>query len=940
MDEPLVWEDESSVVEHSIDVPEAFEYVGAVREAAIPDDHPKIYLDYGVAKKLQAEAQRSIRVNAEVGGILLGTTVSDGSIIKVSHIAIGRDEDSSPVHYKFSYSVWDDLIDQMEDMSKEAGETLLLVGWYHTHPNMAVFLSRYDLRTHRDFHRPYQFALVLAPRVGTPDTKVGFFVNRRGSTPLLPGLRLYDASPGADIAAELPWQFQEVEAEGVEEGEDLDDGGDSRDQTPVVHQLGIVRREDPNWLLLGLDKAEGPVLPILEGMAATVVTEKADRIGVLLGTKTSKNHVTINRVRFLGKLGDDTVDERAEILGTLRFMAETFPAHGEQKILGLVRIVSPHRFSAGDVYDPIENNIHVAHLLGEVGYDLNEVPFQVGVVLYPGIEDDCVFFQVFAQHKTSRPVPLMSMRAMAPDFMKPGERYECVEGDHFVVEESPSMSAPISGLYKQAAAPAPPPLLEPEDTATAADFAAVAVIDPDLEIGGTQRSSRGLVLGAVVVLVLALAAIAVLLPGGEEAPKTTQEAAEDLDAVLDSVGDPYHYTLSGCGSLWNPGIPCEPFAEADASVAALITVELFPAYAAATFNPLDAWLIPTKDAGRRMKLERTKEGKKLVFAVQRGEDRWDAIWAGGEPVDVSVVLAPRGAELEIEDELSALRRTEVLRITVPAPGTAPKDRAGEAGTEGGDDPELSERPAQKAGSWAFADGTHDATVRWDGKDETFSSPVVVTGGAAGTWALRVATKPGGTPLAEKSAKAKGARQDLSGALGELLGRPAVAATVAELVLRSGSAVFVDLVPPEGQALNLRVSVGAMMVEHKVCVMMAGPDGSGVSGQAQVNGGGMRPTFSPNKDGVPECADGGKSGRWSSVTFGPGKAKVEFVYQGDDGALSPAKGQSQFGLLSRKWNDPAHGSKCLGVTINLGNSGMQKSVPTAVPLYSLVDGACR
>jgi proteasome lid subunit RPN8/RPN11 len=935
MDEPLVWEDESSVVEQSIDVPKAFHYVGTGREAGIPDDFPKIYLDYGVAKKLQAEAQRSVAVNAEVGGILLGTTTGDGSLIKVSHIAIGRDEDSSPVHYKFSYSVWDDLIDQMEDMSKQSGEELLLVGWYHTHPNMAVFLSRYDLRTHRDFHRPYQFALVLAPRVGTEDTKVGFFVNRRGSTPLLPGLRLYDAPSGANSDAELPWQFQDVEAEGVEEGEKQGDGGDTRDQTPVVHQLGIVRREDPNWLMLGLDKAEGPVLPILEAMAAAVVHSRADRIGVLLGTQTSKNHVTINRVRFLGKLLDeDPSDERVEILGTLRFMARTFPAHGEQKILGLVRIVSPHRFSVGDIYDPLEHNIQVAALLGEVGYDLNEVPFQVGLVLYAGIEEDTLFFQVFAQHKTSRPVPLMSMRAMAPEYMRPNERYECIDGDHFHIEAPPSMSAPLSGIYKLVeAAPLPPLEIEPEDTATAADFAAVHVVDPDLEIGGTQRSNKVLVGAALGLLIAAIGTIAVLLPGGQTDVQTTQEAAADLDAVLASVGDVYHYTLTGCGSRWNPGVPCVVFSEEPkAKEAPLVTVDLFPAYATATFNPLDAWLVATGTDGSRLKLTRGKDGKKLVFSVRRGEARWDALWANEDPLEVRLVLAPRGAELELEDELTALRRTESFRILAARgqPDAAPDD------TSGG----LPPRSAMRAGNWAFAAGGLETSVRWDGRKETFASPVLVSGGGAGTWTLRVASKPGGTPLAESETKASGRRQDMSEALADLLTRPAVAATVSELVLRSGSAVFADLVPPDGPSLRLRVSVGAMMVEHKVCVMMAGPDGGPVEGQAHVNGGGMRPTFAPGVAGASECADGGKTGRWTAVTFGPGKASVEFVYEGSEPELAAGRGQTQFGLLSRKWSNPANGSQCLGVTITLGRTGLQKTLPTAEPLYSLIDGGCQ
>jgi proteasome lid subunit RPN8/RPN11 len=930
MDEPLVWEDESSVVEHSIDVPSVFEYVGACREAGIPDDFPKVYLDHEVARKLQSEGQRSIQTNCEVGGILLGTTTNDGSLIKVSHIAIGRDEDSSPVHYKFSYSVWDDLIDQMDMMSKQSGEELLLVGWYHTHPNMAVFLSRYDLRTHRDFHRPYQFALVLAPRVGTKDTKVGFFVNRRGSTPLLPGLRLYGMIPGGNIAAELPWHFQELEAEGVEEGESLgDDGEDTRDQTPVVHQLGVVRREDPNWLLLGLDKAEGPVLPILEEMAAAVVESRSDRIGVLLGSKTSQNHVTINRVRFLGKLKDDQGDERAEILGTLRFMANTFPAHGEQKILGLVRIVSPHRFRPGDVYDPLQHNIQVAELLGEVGYDLDEVPFQIGMVLYPGIEDDVLFFQVFAQHKTSRPVPLMSMRAMAPEYMHPNERYESVEGAHFVIEDAPSLTAPISGIYKKAvAAPPPVPSLVIDETSTGTDFEAIP--DPaDIEIGGTQRSSRVLVWSAVAVLVAAIGAIAVLLPGVDSGVQTTQEMADALDAVIDAAGEPYRYNLSGCGRRWNPGLTCAPFASVgSAKTAPLVTVDLLPSYAAATFHPLDAWLLPPEPGGTRMKLEREKVDKQLIFSVVRGQPRWDSFWSSGEELKVRLVLAPRGAELELDDEFSALRRVDTL--TISAKGDEPEEvqKKGASRVE-----------ARGDEGWTLEDGGSEGIVRWDGREQKFASPVIVKGGARGTWSLRVATKRDGTPLAEIEVPARGRRQDLSKPLGDLLSRPAVAATVAELVLRSGSSVFLDLVPSEGTALKLRVPVGAMVIDHKVCVMLAGPDGGAVVGKAQVNGSGMKPTFAPDAGGVSECADGGKTGRWTAVTFGPGKARVQFVYQGDDPGLAAARGEMQSGLLARKWSDPQTGSQCLAVTISLGNSGLQKAVPAAKPLYSLIDGVC-
>ena len=170
MDEPVFFAEDTSEVATHFDVPAEHQYIGKVDESSIDPEMPTIYLQWEVAKRLQFEGQRSIQEDLEVAGILLGTRSADDSVIKVSHIAVAKDEDSSPVHFKFSYSVWDDLIDQMEEMSNEAGEELLLLGWYHTHPNMAVFLSRYDLRTHRDFARPYQFALVLAPRVGTSQT--------------------------------------------------------------------------------------------------------------------------------------------------------------------------------------------------------------------------------------------------------------------------------------------------------------------------------------------------------------------------------------------------------------------------------------------------------------------------------------------------------------------------------------------------------------------------------------------------------------------------------------------------------------------------------------------------------------------------------------------------------------------------------------------------
>jgi proteasome lid subunit RPN8/RPN11 len=50
-----------------------------------------------------------------------------------------------------------------------------LVGWYHTHPRMGIFLSGYDTWLHHNFFpRPYQVALVIEPH----STIGGFFIRR------------------------------------------------------------------------------------------------------------------------------------------------------------------------------------------------------------------------------------------------------------------------------------------------------------------------------------------------------------------------------------------------------------------------------------------------------------------------------------------------------------------------------------------------------------------------------------------------------------------------------------------------------------------------------------------------------------------------------------------------------------------------------------------
>jgi proteasome lid subunit RPN8/RPN11 len=70
----------------------------------------------------------------------------------------------------------DTLVAMNEDLEKRFPERQI-VGWYHTHPRMGVFLSHYDVWLHNHFFpEPWQVALVIEPHTSVG----GFFIRQEG----------------------------------------------------------------------------------------------------------------------------------------------------------------------------------------------------------------------------------------------------------------------------------------------------------------------------------------------------------------------------------------------------------------------------------------------------------------------------------------------------------------------------------------------------------------------------------------------------------------------------------------------------------------------------------------------------------------------------------------------------------------------------------------
>ncbi len=108
---------------------------------------------------------------SETGGFLLGTVGFD-AWLNCWHLeidtAVALDPiDQNSTHFTFTFRD----VDQIRSYREQEGKAL--VGWFHSHPDLGIFLSETDLeKTHRVlFSDPFQVALVYDPVRG----RAGYF---------------------------------------------------------------------------------------------------------------------------------------------------------------------------------------------------------------------------------------------------------------------------------------------------------------------------------------------------------------------------------------------------------------------------------------------------------------------------------------------------------------------------------------------------------------------------------------------------------------------------------------------------------------------------------------------------------------------------------------------------------------------------------------------
>lgn len=128
---------------------------------------------------VRVSAHAGTDLENEVGGGLVGKWRKDActgeQFVVLENILPARYTRRGSAFLTFTQ----DSLVAMNDELEERFPGKQLVGWYHTHPRMAVFLSHHDLWLHRHFFpEPWQVALVVEPHSSTG----GFFIVQEDGT--------------------------------------------------------------------------------------------------------------------------------------------------------------------------------------------------------------------------------------------------------------------------------------------------------------------------------------------------------------------------------------------------------------------------------------------------------------------------------------------------------------------------------------------------------------------------------------------------------------------------------------------------------------------------------------------------------------------------------------------------------------------------------------
>ena len=145
-----------------------------VKSFPVRETEYRVILEKKAYDEIQAHGQSDLDV--EVCGVLMGQIFRDetGPYLMVTDAIRGKQARQKAGQVTFTHSTWEYIHQETE---KQRYADKRIVGWYHMHPGLGVFLSEVDLFAHRNFfNAAWQVAIVIDQKV----KKTGIFFWQNG----------------------------------------------------------------------------------------------------------------------------------------------------------------------------------------------------------------------------------------------------------------------------------------------------------------------------------------------------------------------------------------------------------------------------------------------------------------------------------------------------------------------------------------------------------------------------------------------------------------------------------------------------------------------------------------------------------------------------------------------------------------------------------------
>ena len=132
-----------------------------IEEKEISLPYPQVYIFHSALTALKEHLETDTTV--EQGGILFGQAYNDsehGIYVEITAAVPAPATIGTGAHLEFTPDSWQGIMDYSKSTHPEAN----IVGWYHSHPNIGVFMSGTDMRTQRAFfYHPWCVSIVYDP---------------------------------------------------------------------------------------------------------------------------------------------------------------------------------------------------------------------------------------------------------------------------------------------------------------------------------------------------------------------------------------------------------------------------------------------------------------------------------------------------------------------------------------------------------------------------------------------------------------------------------------------------------------------------------------------------------------------------------------------------------------------------------------------------------